>query len=115
MKRGNLKKLALVIALCMFLNGMVAVGTQAAEEYSFKIHNTTDTLIKKILVSENGTEWGEFDIGSGIAAGATETLVWDDSTSGENCNQLFKAVFSDGSESEPVLFDFCEEGLELEF
>jgi hypothetical protein len=115
MKRGNLKKLVFVVALCMFLNGMVAVVAQAEGEYSFNVHNTTDTLITQIFVSENGTDWGMFDIGRGIPAGATATLVWDESTDDENCSQLFKAVFSDGTESESVIFDFCEEGLELEF
>ncbi len=86
-----------------------------AEEYSFKVHNTAGSDIKQLLVSEDGQEWGHFDIGSGIAAGASETLVWDESTNDEDCKQYFKVVFADGEESDSVIFDFCEEGLELEF
>ena len=84
-------------------------------EYKFKVHNNTDQAIKKILVSEDGKKYGYFDIGNGIPAGATVELVWAESTDGENCEQLFKAVFADGEESDPVKFDFCEKGLVLEF
>lgn len=94
----------------------IGVHVQAAEsEFSFTVHNSTKVAIKQILVSEDGKSWGKFDIGSGIAAGATESLVWDTSTNSEECSQSVKAVFSDGEESEPAQFDFCEEGLELEF
>lgn len=94
----------------------LGVQVQAAEsEFSFTVHNSTKFVIKQILVSEDGKSWGEFDIGSGIAAGATESLVWDTSTNSEECSQSVKAVFSDGEESESAQFDFCEEGLEIEF
>lgn len=94
----------------------VAVQAQAADsEYSFKVHNTTKNTITKILVSQDGKSWGEFDVGKGIAAGASETLVWDSSTNNEACKQSVKAVYDDGSESAPAKFDFCEKGLELEF
>ena len=85
------------------------------EEYSFKVKNNTDTKIKKILVSEDGNKYGFFDIGAGIEPGKTVTLVWDSSTNGESCEQYFKAVFANGEESEAQQFDFCEEGVELEF
>jgi hypothetical protein len=87
----------------------------AESEYSFKVHNTTRQTIKKILVSEDGKEYGEFEIGKGIKAGATVELVWDSSTNSESCHQYFKAVFADGEESEATKFDFCEEDLTLEF
>ncbi|MDX5297937.1 MAG: hypothetical protein LPK85_03195 [Gammaproteobacteria bacterium] len=86
-----------------------------ADNYSFNVHNTSDSAIKQILVSEDGNEYGYFDLGSGIKPGATVELVWDSSTNGENCAQYFKAVFADGSESEPAMFDFCEPDLTLEF
>jgi hypothetical protein len=97
---------------------MVATTIEPAmgsEDYSFKVSNTTSDKIKAIQVSENGRKWGYFDIGSGISPGATVTLVWDKSTNDENCTQYFKAIFADGSESESVKFDFCEDDLELEF
>lgn len=89
--------------------------TVSAEEYKFKVHNNTNMKIAKILVSEDGEEYGFFDIGAGIAPGKTATLVWDQSTNGEDCEQYFKAVFANGEESEPQKFDFCEEGVTLEF
>ena len=93
-----------------------AIQVQAADsEFSFTVHNSTEFTIKQILVSEDGKSWGKFDIGSGIAAGDNVDLVWDASTNTEECKQLVKAVFSDGEESEPAKFDFCEEGLEIEF
>lgn len=84
-------------------------------EYSFKVHNTTKSTIKRVLVSETGKKWAEFDVGKGIAAGEVSTLVWDSSTNNQECKQWVKAVFTDGSETKAVKFDFCEKGLELEF
>ena len=109
MKLSN-RILALLAAAFLF----TAVSAHA-EEYSFKVRNNTDLAIKKILVSEDGDEYGFFDIGKGIKPGQTVSLVWDSSTAGESCEQYFMAVFSDGEESEPAKFDFCEEDVVLEF
>jgi hypothetical protein len=101
-----------------FVFAAVVVVTTApahADEYKFKVHNNTNTAIKKILVSEEGEEYGFFDIGAGIKPGATVELVWDSSTNDESCEQYFKAVFANGEESEPVQFDFCESDVALEF
>ncbi len=89
--------------------------TAAESEYSFKVHNTTKQKITKLLASEDGKTYGNFDIGKGIAAGQTITLVWDKSTDKEGCEQYFKAVFDDGEESEAEKFNFCEADLTLEF
>ena len=86
-----------------------------AFDYRFKVHNNTKQDIKKLQVSEDGKKWGDFDIGSGIKAGATDELVWDKSTDSENCEQYFKVQFADGDWSDVVKFDFCEKGLILEF
>ena len=94
---------------------LVVAGVASADEYSFKIINGTRSTIKEILVSEDGREYGYFDIGRGVKPGATATLVWDSSTDGESCEQYVKAVFADGSESEAATFDFCEDDLVLEF
>lgn len=101
----------IVIAAVVILMSVSAF----ADEYSFKVTNNTDTKISKILVSEDGEEYGFFDIGSGINPGKTVTLVWDSSTNGESCQQYFKAVFANGEESEAQQFDFCEEDVALEF
>jgi hypothetical protein len=95
-------------------SGMFASGAQA-EEFSFTATNTTNSTVTEILVSEDKAEWGYFDIGSGIKPGSTSNLVWSQSTNNENCAQWVKATFADGSESEPAKFDFCENGLEIEF
>lgn len=86
-----------------------------ADEYSFTVTNNTDTKITKILVSEDGEDYGFFDIGGGIAPGKTVKLVWDQSTNGESCAQHFKAVFANGEESEAQEFDFCEADVAIEF
>jgi hypothetical protein len=103
-------KILLVLVSLLF----VSVATANAA-YTFKVHNTTKEKIVKILVSEDGKSWGNFDIGKGIGAGETMTLEWAESTNNEECSQYFKAVFEDKSESEKVKFDFCEEDLQLEF
>ena len=103
-------RIALFVAAFLFMT----VGA-FADDYKFGVKNNSGQMIKKILVSEDGEEYGFFNIGNGIKAGATVELVWDSSTEGENCEQYFKAVFADGSESEATKFDFCEEGLTLEF
>ena len=53
--------------------------------YSFKVHNTTTHTIKKLLASEDGKTYGNFDIGSGIAPGKEVELVWDKSTDEGKC------------------------------
>jgi hypothetical protein len=94
---------------------LTIASAQRQDEFKFKVNNNTSQTIKKILVSKDKKTYGYFDIGKGIPAGQTVTLVWDKSTNDENCVQYFKAVFDDGEESDPVKFDFCEEDLELEF
>jgi hypothetical protein len=105
------KVLAAVVLMAVCLAPMSAV----ASDYKFEVTNNTSSKITKILVSEDGKEYGFFDIGKGIKPGETAELVWASSTNGEECKQYFKAVFADGSESEPQIFDFCEEGVVLEF
>src|ERR1043165_2366976 len=106
------KVLMLAVAVGL-MSGTLSVAR--TPDYKFKVHNNTKQDIKKLQVSEDGKKWGDFDIGSGIAAGATEELVWDKSTDSENCEQYFKVQFADGEWSDAVKFDFCEKGLVLEF
>lgn len=86
-----------------------------AEEYKFKITNNTNQTITKVLVSEDGEDFGFFNIGKGIKAGQTAELVWAQHTNDGECEQWFKAVFANGEESEAVQFDFCEAEVALEF
>ena len=112
--QGVFKKVAL-LAFAIILAGFAAGYARSPQDYTFKIHNNTKHTIKRVLVSEDKKKWGEFDVGDGIAPGATEEMVWDKSTNGESCHQWFKAVFDNGEDSEAVKFDFCEKGLVLEF
>ncbi|MBK8285814.1 MAG: hypothetical protein IPK97_13610 [Ahniella sp.] len=102
-----LKQIVFVILATMSLS--------ASAEYSFEIANNTDSDIVGIVVSEDGENWGKFNIGEGIEAGTTSKLVWDSSTDDSGCEFFFMARFSDGSDSELTAFDFCEEDLVLEF
>jgi hypothetical protein len=112
----HLKK-ALLIGCALLVTTIVPPVARGDDEgsYSFKVKNTTDELITKILVSEDGDKYGFFDIGSGIKPGETMTLVWDKSTNSSSCHQWFKAVWESGKEGKPVKFDFCEKDLQLEF
>ena len=94
--------------------GVTATAARA-DEFSFTATNTTRSAITEILVSEDKAEWGYFDIGSGIKPGKTVNLVWAQSTNSESCDQWVKASYADGSESEPAKFNFCEDGLEIDF
>lgn len=110
-----------IIAIAGLAIGLIAiplrnVGADDDEEYSFTVHNTTKDKITRLLASEDGKEYGSFDVGrAGIGPGETMTLKWDKSTNKSSCNWYIKAVFADGSETESKKFDFCEEDLELEF
>ena len=107
------------IGMSLLSLAIIVIGSSVASaqdsEFSFKIVNSTDVTIKKLMVSIDGKKWGFFDIGTGVAAGKTAEMVWSKSTDTEPCKQWVKAVYADKSESKPVKFDFCEEGLELEF
>ena len=86
-----------------------ALYASAADQWHFKVKNATESRITKLEVSEDKKEWGDFDIGRGIAPGKTETMVWDSSTDDEGCDQWIRAKFSDGSYSEASKQNFCED------
>ena len=110
----NYGKVAILAAALLLMS--FSFGTAKTRvEYRFKVHNNTKVTLKKIQVSDDGKKWGYFDIGSGIAAGATEELVWDKSTDNGACEWYFKAIWSDGDESDAAKFDFCEKDLVIEF
>lgn len=113
MKINSVRTGIVALAFGIAGNGVLTLGAHA-EEFSFTATNTTSSAVTEILVSEDKSDWGYFDIGSGIKPGATVDLVWDQSTNSEACDQWVKAVFADGSESEPAKFNFCEDGLELD-
>lgn len=100
----------ILLAACLF-----ALPLAAHADYSFTIENNTSSDIVGIEVSEDGSEWGDFDVGKGIRAGYSSEATWADHTDDSNCEWLFRATFRDGSVSEEVSFDFCEENLVIEF
>ncbi|MDQ6624741.1 MAG: hypothetical protein M3Y69_01180 [Verrucomicrobiota bacterium] len=104
--------LALAVAALAF---SPTIANAEGENGNFKVTNTTKTKIVKLLASENGKDYGNFDLGDGIAPGKTVTLNWGKNTKDTGCKWFLKAVFSDGEESEAQKFDFCEDDLELEF
>jgi len=112
-KRGTALVLALVMVGIAF-NYAQANGA-SVREYTYKVRNKSGSTIKALMASEDGKSYGEFDIGKGIPAGQTVTLVWDKSTDEGNCEWWIKAKFADGGVSPAAKFDFCEEDLVLEF
>jgi hypothetical protein len=113
--RFNRYSKMIMIAIALTMMSFTPGFAKTNPEYKFKIHNNTKQDIRKIEVSEDGKTWGQFDIGSGIKAGATDTLVWDKATDSEDCEQYFRATFADGEVSDAVKFNFCEKDLVLEF
>ena len=91
------------------------VSNAQDSEWSFTVKNNTKTTIKRLLVAEPNKKYKDFDIGKGIAPGATATLIWNKATDNEQCKQWFKAVYSDGVETEPAYIDFCEDEVDLVF
>lgn len=85
-----------------------------AMAYDFAVTNSTGSKITALVASEDGENWGSFNIGNGIAAGATAELVWSPETDDTGCEWVIVATFADGSNSEPNAFDFCADELHLE-
>lgn len=102
----TLKTMAMVVGL--------ALVASAAMAYDFQVINSTDSKITALVASEDGENWGAFNIGNGIAAGATAQLVWSPETDDTGCEWVIVATFADGSNSEPNAFDFCADELTLE-
>ena len=106
----------LMVTASLFVGAMSCNDAAAGESgYSFTVRNKTRVKMTKLLVSEDKKDWGYFDIGTGIAPGESEKLVWDSSTNNEGCDQYVKAAYADDTESEEAKFNFCEADLELEF
>ena len=110
MKNVSVKVLLLALAFTT-----LSLASAFADEYEFKVTNNTNTVIAKILVSQDGERYGFLDIGRGIKPGRTVTLEWSKQTNSGGCQQYVKAVYADGSESEPTTFDFCDPDVALEF
>jgi hypothetical protein len=106
MKHNKILALSILGAALSLVTSNVPVQ---AEQFYFKVQNSSNTAIKELSVSQDNKNWGYFDVGTGIAAGTTDKLIWDKSTNNEACEQWIKAVYADGSKSEPAKFDFCQD------
>jgi hypothetical protein len=104
-----------IYALALVLVSQAFSAQAEEDQYTFKVLNKTDSLITELLVSEDGKNWGSFDLGAGVAPGGEGTMAWDKSTDGQGCEQQVKAKYKGGTESETATFDFCEDDLKLEF
>jgi len=102
-------KIRLSMSIFCITMGAAAMQASAADEWHFVVSNQTSSKIVKLQVSEDKSEWGDFDIGSGIAAGSTETMIWDHSTDNQSCEQWMRAKFADGSTSAASKQDFCQD------
>lgn len=85
------------------------------DQYTFKVKNENVQRIIKLLASEDGKKYIDFDIGKGIDVGETMTVKWDKSTNKLGCKWYIKAVYADKSVGEAVKFDFCQEDLLISF
>ena len=88
---------------------MFALSASAGQQWHFVVKNKTESNISQLQVSQDKKEWGNFDVGGGIAPGERATLVWDESTNDQSCKQWIRAKFADGSWSEPSKQDFCQD------
>lgn len=95
------------------LTAASAKGTNVFE-YKFKVTNSTDTPIVKVLASPDGKSWGFFKLGGQIKPGESIVLVWDAATDESDCEWLFSAELEDGRRTKPKAFDFCGENVEIE-
>ncbi len=103
------------IAKQMLAAAVLLSVAASASAYDFVISNQTGSKITAVHASEDGKNWGSFNIGSGIPAGKKTKITWSSETDNSGCEWQVKAAYADGSESEAAPFDFCEEDLELEF
>src|SRR5258706_5601553 len=110
MVRRNSKRMILLVSALALASFVVSA---AHASYTFKVHNKTEHNIVKLMASEDGKTYGNFDIGEGIGAGKTSTMEWNHSTDDGKCEWYFKAKLDNGEETTPVEFDFCEKNLVL--
>lgn len=104
-----------LILLTLLIGSTQLCANAKAETYKFKVDNSTKQKIVKLLVSEDGEKWSPFNLGTGIEAGQSATLEWNEETDDQDCEQEAKATFSDGSESKVNTYDFCDSNLTIRY
>ncbi|MEO8673246.1 MAG: hypothetical protein ABI411_18165 [Tahibacter sp.] len=101
------KLFALLASASVF--AVAAFDASAAEQWHFVVKNGTSSNITQLQVSVDNKTWGDFAVGKGIAPGQTATMIWDESTNNEPCEEYLRAKFADGSASESSKQDFCKD------
>lgn len=86
-----------------------------AGENTILINNSADLAIEEVLIAVEGEEWQSVDIADGIPAGGSMEITVVVGEDGLACDQQVMAVFTDQSESEPMVVNLCKEGINLEF
>ena len=104
-----MRMLRCAVVACVAVLALSSTASARPGQWHFKVANSTDSKIVKLQVSTDRKDWGDFDIGHGIKADETATLVWDSSTDDEPCHQWIRAKFSDGTYSAPSKQDFCSD------
>ncbi|MFM7599882.1 MAG: hypothetical protein ACKO7R_01575 [Pseudanabaena sp.] len=100
----------LFVSVGAFAVSLVASVSSALAEPSswyFYVTNGSNSTMTRLTTAEQDKNWGDFDIGSGIAPGKTVQMVWDKSTNGQDCSQWIQATYDNGTKSTPVKIDFC--------
>ncbi len=102
------------VAVEVLLAGLMPLPV-VAEEYTFVVENNGDQKIVKIEVSEDGTNWAEFGIGSGIDSATSVQLAWGESTNNAGCQWQLRATFGGGDALSSDWINFCEEDVVVTF
>ncbi len=81
----------------------------ADDVFSFTVTNNSELAIAELWASPDDEEWFQFGLPEdGIESGETVTIVWDERTNDSPCEWWIQIVFEDESESDPYVFDFCQ-------
>ncbi|KYC39502.1 hypothetical protein WA1_32845 [Scytonema hofmannii PCC 7110] len=81
-----------------------------SDQFTFTVTNQTGQAITELWASVDDEEWSQFTLSDeGIPSGETVTIAWAEYTNDSPCEWYISTVFEDESETEPVLFNFCEE------
>ena len=84
------------------------------DSFTFTVTNNSELTITELWASPeeeaDDEEWFQFGLPEeGIAPGETITIAWDERTNDSPCEWWIQILFEDESESDPYLFNFCEE------
>lgn len=80
------------------------------EELMFSITNNNPQTISKLLVSNNGNNWENFDLGGQtIKSKEKVVLLWTKNAKESGCDWKIKATFANQKDSEPLILNICQQ------